>query len=194
MAGQLKEVRSRIKSVISTQQITKAMKMVSAAKLRRAQDRIVQMRPYSQKLSEILSNIVTAAEGDVTIDLSAAREVQNALVVVMTSNRGLCGAFNTNVNKAALNHIRTQYASLNPKNVSVMCIGKKSVQFFRKHSYNVIDKHVELLANLNFDDVAKVAECIMVRYVFKIYDSVEIIFSKFKIDSPHDLTSTNIYP
>ncbi len=194
MAGQLKEVRSRIKSVISTQQITKAMKMVSAAKLRRAQDRIVQMRPYSQKLSEMLSNIVTAAEGDVTIDLSTARELQNALVVVMTSSRGLCGAFNTNVNKAALNHIRTQYASLNPKNVSVMCIGKKSVQFFRKYPYDVIDTHVELLANLNFDDVAQVAEGIMGSYVSKQYDSVEIVYSQFKNAATQVFTVENFLP
>lgn len=194
MAGQLKEVRSRIKSVISTQQITKAMKMVSAAKLRRAQDRITQMRPYSQKLSEMLSNIITATEGDVNIDLSVAREVNNALVVVMTSDRGLCGAFNTNVNKAALQHIRSKYADLKPENVNVLCIGKKSLQFFRKHAYTVVDTHVDLLATLNFDKVAAVAEQVMESYSNKQYDSVEIVYSRFKNAATQIFTVENFLP
>ncbi len=180
MAGQLKEVRNRIKSVISTQQITKAMKMVSAAKLRRAQDRITQMRPYSQKLSEMLSNIVTATEGDITIDLSVSREVQNVLLVVMTSDRGLCGAFNANVNKAALNCIKTKYAHLNESNIHVMCIGKKSLQFFKKYRYNIIETHTELFANLTFEKVASIAEEVMASYSNKQYDAVELVYSQFK--------------
>src|SRR5438067_13853943 len=101
MAGQLKEVRNRIKSVQSTQQITKAMKMVSAAKLRRAQDAIIQMRPYARKLQEVLSNIVTGAEGDAGMALGVERPVEKVLLVVITSDRGLCGAYNTNVIKLA---------------------------------------------------------------------------------------------
>lgn len=99
MAGQLKEVRNRIKSVQSTQQITKAMKMVSAAKLRRAQDAIIQMRPYAQKLQEMLSNIVSNADGDISIKLASERAVEKVLLIVITSDRGLCGAYNSNIVK-----------------------------------------------------------------------------------------------
>jgi F-type H+-transporting ATPase subunit gamma len=194
MAGQLKEVRNRIKSVISTQQITKAMKMVSAAKLRRAQDRITQMRPYSQKLSEMLSNIVSAAEGDVNVDLSVAREVKNALVVVMTSDRGLCGAFNTNINKTGLQLIRTKYAALNPKNVHVLCIGKKSAQFFKKYSYTVIETHIELYANLKFDAVALLAEELMAAYTTKQYDAVDMVYSRFKNAATQIFTAEQFLP
>jgi len=101
MAGQLKEVRNRIKSVQSTQQITKAMKMVSAAKLRRAQDAITQMRPYAQKLQEMLSNIVSTTEGDLSIKLAETRTVENVLLIVITSDRGLCGGYNANLIKLA---------------------------------------------------------------------------------------------
>src|SRR5690348_11857754 len=101
MAGQLKEVRTRIKSVQNTQQITKAMKMVSAAKLRKAQDGIVQMRPYAKKLQEVLSNIVSNSEGEMGINLAVERPVENVLLIVITSDRGLCGAYNSNVIKMA---------------------------------------------------------------------------------------------
>ena len=101
MSGALKEVRNRIQSVKSTQQITKAMKMVSAAKLRRAQDAIIQMRPYAQKLQEMLGNIVSNAEGDIKMDLAAVRPVEKVLVIVITSDRGLCGGYNSNLIKLA---------------------------------------------------------------------------------------------
>src|ERR1700712_3963250 len=106
MAGQLKEVRNRIKSVQSTQQITKAMKMVSAAKLRRAQDAIIQMRPYAKKLQQMLSNIVSSAEGDISMELAVTRPVQKVLVIVITSDRGLCGGYNSNLIKLAKQTIR----------------------------------------------------------------------------------------
>lgn len=180
MAGQLKEVRARIKSVISTQQITKAMKMVSAAKLRRAQDRITQMRPYSLKLSEILSNIVSASEGEASTRLSEKREVKNVLFVVMTSDRGLCGAFNANVNKAALHAIKTTYVGINADKIHLLCVGKKSLQFFNKHPYVVIDDYVNLLSDLRFEKVAALAEIIMQQYQDKKYDAVHIVYGEFK--------------
>src|SRR6476620_4906329 len=112
MAGQLKEVRNRIKSVQSTQQITKAMKMVSAAKLRRAQDAIIQMRPYAQKLQELLSNIVSNVEsGDLNLKLATQRSVEKVLLIVITSDRGLAGAYNANIIKAAKQTIREKYAA-----------------------------------------------------------------------------------
>src|SRR6478736_2825648 len=110
MSGALKEVRNRIQSVKSTQQITKAMKMVSAAKLRRAQDAIIQMRPYAEKLQEMLSNIISNAEGDVNMALAAERPVQKVLVIVITSDRGLCGGYNSNIIKLAKQVIREKYA------------------------------------------------------------------------------------
>src|ERR1700712_4268604 len=111
MSGALKEVRNRIKSVQSTQQITKAMKMVSAAKLRRAQDAITQMRPYAQKLQEMLSNIVSASEGDVSMNLAIERPVEKVLVIVVTSDRGLCGGYNSNLIKLAKQVIHEKYSS-----------------------------------------------------------------------------------
>src|SRR4249920_3111682 len=111
MSGALKEVRNRIKSVQSTQQITKAMKMVSAAKLRRAQDAITQMRPYAQKLQEMLSNIVSNSDGDVSMDLAVERPVEKVLVIIVTSDRGLCGGYNSNLIKLAKQVIREKYAT-----------------------------------------------------------------------------------
>src|SRR5438045_7312669 len=113
MSGALKEVRNRIKSVQSTQQITKAMKMVSAAKLRRAQDAITQMRPYAKKLQEMLSNIVSNSEGDVNMALAAQRPVEKALIIVITSDRGLCGGYNSNLIKLAKHVIQEKYHSQN---------------------------------------------------------------------------------
>jgi len=126
MAGQLKEVRNRIKSVQNTQQITKAMKMVSAAKLRKAQDAIIQMRPYARKLQEVLSNIVSSSEGEIGMNLAAERPVEKVLLIVITSDRGLCGAYNANIIKLAKNAIREKYAAQAAKgNVQIWSIGKK---------------------------------------------------------------------
>src|SRR6195952_3792638 len=126
MAGQLKEVRNRIKSVQSTQQITKAMKMVSAAKLRRAQDAIIQMRPYAKKLQQMLTNIVSNADGGVNMQLSVARPVEKILVIVITSDRGLCGGYNSNLIKLAKQTIREKYSTQSSKgNAEFLPIGKK---------------------------------------------------------------------
>lgn len=179
MPGQLKEVRSRITSVNSTQQITKAMKMVSAAKLRRAQDRITQMRPYSQKLSEMLGHIVTG-EANIEIKLATERPVNKVLVVLMTSDRGLCGGFNANLVKATRQLINTQYAN-HAKNGSleVMCIGKKGADTL-KRVYNVNDKHMGLFTGLTFASASEVAEEIMNAYVNGTYDKVDIVYAQFK--------------
>ncbi len=131
MAGQLKEVRNRIKSVQSTQQITKAMKMVSAAKLRRAQDAIIQMRPYARKLQEMLSNIVSNSEGEVGMSLAAERPIEKVLFIVITSDRGLAGAFNANVIKLTKATIAEKYAAQYKKgNVAIWNIGKKRIRAF----------------------------------------------------------------
>ncbi len=141
MSGALKEVRNRIKSVQSTQQITKAMKMVSAAKLRRAQDAITQMRPYAQKLQEMLSNIVSNSDGDVNMALATERPVEKAMVIVVTSDRGLCGGYNSNLIKLAKQVINEKYAAQHAKgNVQVLPIGKKGYEHFAKNGYKVVDQ------------------------------------------------------
>ena len=179
MPGQLKEVRARISSVTSTQQITKAMKMVSAAKLRRAQDRITQMRPYSKKLSEMLQNIVSG-ESNVEIKLAQPRAEEKILIVVMTSDRGLCGGFNSTIIKTAKNTIAEKYsAQLQKGNVEILCIGKKSLDAFKKTN-KVNADFVNLGAKINFEETAKAAEKIMNDYVAGTFDKVEIVYSQFK--------------
>ena len=133
MSGALKEVRNRIKSVQSTQQITKAMKMVSAAKLRRAQDAIIQMRPYAKKLQEMLSNIVSNAEGDINMALANERPVEKVLIIVITSDRGLCGGYNSNLIKLAKQDIKEKYAAQFAKgNVEILPLEKKDMSIFQK--------------------------------------------------------------
>lgn len=183
MGANLKEVRDRIKSVKSTQQITRAMKMVSAAKLRRAQMAIQQMRPYANKMNAMLKNILSNMEaGDASSKFSAEREVKNVLMVCITSNRGLCGGFNSNIIKGVVNTINEKYPSqLAAGNVSVMCIGKKGNDFFvRRPQYNSIDTHVNLFSDLSFDNIAPVANEIMDTFSDGTYDAVEISYGRFK--------------
>src|SRR4051812_19662119 len=159
MSGQLKEVRNRIKSVQSTQQITKAMKMVSAAKLRRAQDAITQMRPYANKLQEMLSNIVSNTEGEVGGSLAGERDVEKVLFIVITSDRGLAGAYNANIIKAARNAIAERYAAqLTAANVYIWAIGKKGYEQLSKGAYRVEGKYRDLLHNINFESIQACAQ------------------------------------
>src|SRR5215212_2375442 len=145
MAGQLKEVRNRIKSVQSTQQITKAMKMVSAAKLRRAQDAIVQMRPYARKLQEMLSNIVSNTQVEGGNTLAVERPVEKILLIVITSDRGLAGAYNANIIKLAKQTIREKYAVQHgKKNVAIWNIGKKGYEHFIKNNYKASDTYKDI--------------------------------------------------
>ncbi len=183
MGANLKEVRGRIKSVKSTQQITKAMKMVSAAKLRRAQQAITQMRPYANKLNEMLTNILSTLDGDTTTTFGTERPVVNALVVVITSNRGLAGAFNTNVIKKAVALIEEKYtAQRNSGNLTIMCIGKKGNDFFRRNYSDVkrIDEHVEVFSDLSFDNIALISQHIMDEFEAGTYDVVEAVYGRFK--------------
>ena len=179
MPGQLKEVRSRISSVTSTQQITKAMKMVSAAKLRRAQDKITQMRPYSKKLSEMLQNMVSD-ESDVEIKLAQARTEEKILIVLITSDRGLCGGFNANLIKTARLLATEKYAKQSTSgNVEILCIGKKGFDTLKK-SFRTNGNHVGLFSQINFDNVAHVAEELMNDFTSGKYDKIEIVYSQFK--------------
>ena len=181
MSGQLKEVRNRIKSVQSTQQITKAMKMVSAAKLRRAQDAIIQMRPYSQKLQEMLSNIVSAASSDVSLPLAEVRTTDRVLLIVVTSDRGLCGAYNANVIKMARNTIVTKYAGQDAKgNVTILPIGKKGYEFFQRNNYKMVENFWEIFSDLSFENVRRAAIYAQEAFLAKQYDRIEIVYSQFR--------------
>ncbi len=181
MAGNLKEVRERIKSVQNTQQITKAMKMVSAAKFRKAQQAIVQMRPYSNKLNAMLRNILSNLGSDVSSSYGVQRPVERACLVVVTSNRGLAGAFNANVIKAASQVLQTQYAEVAAKGqLDILCIGKKGYDFFRKRYPNVSGEYVDLFSDLRFDNVARVSAGLMKAFEDKTYDSVIVAYGRFK--------------
>jgi F-type H+-transporting ATPase subunit gamma len=181
MSGALKEVRNRIKSVQSTQQITKAMKMVSAAKLRRAQDAITQMRPYSKKLQEVLGNIISNSDGDVKIALAEERTVENVLIIVVTSDRGLCGGYNSNLIKAAKAVINEKYAAQHAKgHVQILPIGKKGYEHFTKNGFKVVDKFWDIFTGLSFDKVQAAAKYAMDAFANKQVDAVELIYSEFK--------------
>jgi F-type H+-transporting ATPase subunit gamma len=181
MAGQLKEVRNKIKATQNMQQITKAMKMVSAAKLRKAQDAIVQMRPYARKLQEVLSNIVSSAEGDSGMALAVERPVEKVLMIVITSDRGLCGAYNTNVIKLARTTIQEKYATQNAKgNLTVWGIGKKGTEYFQKNRYKVNDTYKDLFLKLNFENVQAAAQAAVKAFEAKEFDVIELVYSEFR--------------
>ena len=181
MSGALKEVRNRIKSVQSTQQITKAMKMVSAAKLRRAQDAITQMRPYAKKLQEMLSNIVSNAEGDISMNLATVRPVEKVLVIVVTSDRGLCGGYNSNLIKLAKQTIREKYSAQSAKgNAELLPIGKKGYEHFTKNNFKVVDHYWNIFLDISFENVQRAAKFAMDAFASGKVDAVELIYSEFK--------------
>ena len=189
----LKEVKTRISSVISTQQITKAMKMVAAAKLRKAQDRIIQMRPYAQNLNSILQNV---ASGNLDIDDNVfvqVRDEHNVLLVVITSDRGLCGAFNSNVNKAALKrmrHLEEQNASV----VKILPLGKKANDFFTKRKSKNVTDFTTIFSDLNFENTRKISDYVMNGFRKREFDRVEIIYNQFKNVATQILTTEQMLP
>jgi F-type H+-transporting ATPase subunit gamma len=190
----LKEVRNRIASVNSTQQITKAMKMVSAAKLKRATNAIVQLRPYATKLKEMLANLSASIEDGASPYLQE-REPVRVLVVVVTSNRGLAGAFNTNAIKAANNLIAGKYSEqYRAGNVSVVAIGRKAQDYYVKRSYNVIGDNNEVYSNLNFTEVSKITEAIMQGFVDGKYDRVELVYNHFRNAAVQVLVTEQLLP
>ena len=181
MPGQLKEVRNRIKSVQSTQQITKAMKMVSAAKLRKAQDAIIQMRPYAQKLQDMLSNIVSNSDGSVNMKLAAERPVNKVLIILVTSDRGLCGGYNANLVKLARQTIAEQYADQQQKgNVQVWGIGKKGFEAMLRNGYKTSDTYKDIFLHLSFENVQQASAAAMDAFVKGEFDVVELVYSQFK--------------
>ncbi len=190
----LKEVRNRITSVSSTQQITKAMKMVSAAKLKRATNAIVQMRPYADKLNEILANLSVSLE-DAASPYMQVREPVRILVIAVTSNRGLAGAFNTNVIKAANNLVASRYSNqLRANNVSVVAIGRKAQEYYERRKYNVVGNNNELYTELNFENTSLITEAIMQGYVNGDYDRVDLVYNRFRNAAVQFVVSEQLLP
>ena len=172
----LKEIRNRITSIGSTMQITSAMKMVSAAKLKKAQDAITAMRPYSNKLTELLQNLSATLDGESGGVYATQKEVSKVLVVVITSNRGLCGGFNSSVTKKTIETIETKYSD---KHVDIFAIGKKGNDLLSK-SYTVIANKSTVFDDLTFNNVAAIAEELMDLFAEGTYDEIAIVYNKFK--------------
>ena len=170
----LKEIRNRISSVSSTMQITSAMKMVSAAKLKKAQDAITAMRPYSNKLTEILQGLSSSIDSD--NKYAQKRIVKKVLIVSITSNRGLCGGFNSNIFKKSTELASSVY---NDSDVSFVTIGKKGNDFLQK-GFNVESNHIDIFDNLNMESVSLIAESLMEKFVNEDFDKIDIIYNKFK--------------
>jgi len=190
----LKEVRNRIASVQSTQQITKAMKMVSAAKLKRATNAIVQLRPYATKLKEILGNLSGSLEGSASPYIQE-REPNKVLIVAVSSNRGLAGAFNMNIIKAANNLISEKYSSQYANgNVSIVAIGKKTQDFYEKRNYSVVGNNNEVYAALTFENVTKITDSIMAGFEKGEYDVVELVYNRFKNAAVQIVTTERLLP
>jgi F-type H+-transporting ATPase subunit gamma len=190
----LKEVRNRIASVTSTQQITKAMKMVSAAKLKRATSAIIQLRPYANKMRDILANVSASLE-ESNSPFIQEREPNKVLIIAISSNRGLAGAFNMNVIKTANNLISQKYAEqLRKGNVQVVAIGKKVQDFYEKRKYNVIGNNNELYSELTFENASKITEAVMAGFAKGDYDRVELVYNQFRNAAVQILTTEQLLP
>ena len=177
----LREIRRRVTSVTSTQKITKAMKMVSAAKLRRAQEALVSARPYARKMNELLKHLVTKVDPSIH-PLLREREVHRVLLVVVSGDRGMCGAFNGNIIKAAVDHVNTYYSNLlkEPNGVRIVTVGKKATDFFSKRNYNLYAKHVGLFGNLHIGHARTIIQQLTDDYLKGEIDKVEVIYNEFK--------------
>ncbi|HEY1063094.1 MAG TPA: ATP synthase F1 subunit gamma [Daejeonella sp.] len=190
----LKEVRNRIASVSSTQQITKAMKMVSAAKLKRATSAIIQLRPYANKMKDILSNLSASMDGS-NSPYTQEREPNKVLIISISSNRGLAGAFNMNVIKTTNNLISEKYSEqLRKGNVHIVAIGKKVQDFYEKRKFTVIGNNNELFSDLSFENTSKITESIMAAFAKGDYDRVELVYNQFRNAAVQILTTEQLLP
>ncbi|MEI6888341.1 MAG: ATP synthase F1 subunit gamma [Bacteroidales bacterium] len=193
--GGLKEVRIRIASVKSTQQITSAMKMVAASKLRKAQNAILKLRPYASKLRNMLQNLSGSIENSSESVYSELREPEKILLIVIASNRGLCGAFNSNIMKATLALMADKYqGQFNKGNVSLITIGKRATEYFTKRNYKVIGHHDDFFDHLNFSTISPFAESLMQSFVKKEFDRIEIVYNQFKNAAVQKLVSEQFLP
>lgn len=192
--GNLKEIRVRIASVQSTQKITSAMKLVSAAKLRRAQNAIIGLRPYSNKLNEILSNLSSSLENSAEMPLLKARNIEKVVLVVISSNRGLCGGFNSNIVKEVIRVVENRYAQQNQEgNLQLICLGKKAAEQLSK-KYNVISVNEEVIETSQFTVISDLAEKLMKQYINREVDKVEVIYNRFQNAATQYVQTENYLP
>lgn len=196
MSGQLKEVRERISSVSSTQQITKAMKMVSAAKLRQAQNAITMMKPYANRLDKMIKNILSNIEGGASSSFGESRDVKKAAVVVITSNRGLCGGFNSNVAKVGFKKFEELSNLTSDSNITYYFIGKKGYDALKKRlgNANLNTEYISLFSDLSFENVAAVADELMDSFKAADYDQVDVCYSQFKNAAVQNFQSVQFLP
>jgi F-type H+-transporting ATPase subunit gamma len=187
----LKETRNRITSIRSTMQITSAMKMVSAAKLKKATDAITQMRPYAEKLQEILENLTSGAEESSEGIYSVVRPEEKVLVVAITSNRGLCGGFNSAITKKCLSIATGEYAD---KSLSFLCIGKKGGEFLANKGLNVVRTEIEIFNDMSFENVANIAEVVMAEFVEGQYDKIVLVYNQFRNAAVQDVQNEQFLP
>lgn len=191
----LKEVRVRIESIKSTQQITSAMKLVAASKLRRTQNAVQALAPYAKKLREILNNLSSSLEDTEEAMYSKVRPVEKVLLIVVTSNRGLCGPFNGNIIKAARQHIEENFKGINQKgNLDIYAIGKKGADFFKKNKYKVVNSNTAIFDDLTFANATVIAEELMSAYATKQYDRIEVIYNHFKNAAQQVITVEQYLP
>ncbi|MCX7551363.1 ATP synthase F1 subunit gamma [Xanthomarina sp. F2636L] len=186
----LKEIRNRISSVSSTMQITSAMKMVSAAKLKKAQDAITAMRPYADKLTELLQSLSATLDADSGSKFSEQREVKKVLLVAITSNRGLCGAFNSNIIKEVSKLTKVTYAN---QEVSYIAVGKKANDAFKKTN-RVVANESTIFDDLTFDNVADIAQTLMDKFVTGEYDKIVLVYNKFKNAATQEIMTEQFLP
>lgn len=186
MAG-LKDIRNRITSVKSTRQITSAMKMVSAAKLKKAQDRVIQIRPYALKLREVLMEVSSGLDKGHKGVYIENRKPENVLVVLMASNRGLCGAFNANICKKAVSNVRENYSvQAEQGKLKFLCIGKKAADFIKKSEFELYDSEFAIFDNLSFANTTIIAEKLMKLFADGKFDRIDLVYNSFKNAAVHE--------
>jgi len=191
----LKEVRLRIESIKSSEQITSAMKLVAASKLRRTQNAVQALTPYAAKLREILENLSTSLENTETAVYAANRPVERVLLIVITSNRGLCGPFNSNVIKAAKSYIEANYNEINQRgDLDLFTIGRKGTEFFRKHEYNVVRDEQAVFDAMKFENTTSIAEDLMADFATGKYDRIEMIYNHFKNSAQQEINIEQYLP
>ena len=172
----LREIRNRISSIHSTQQITKAMKMVAAAKMRKAQDNILAIRPYAYKLRDLIADLTATASENSGIPLMESRPVQKTLFVVIAADRGLCGAFNSNISRTLLDRLK----SYQQEEYALYTVGRKSYDFFRKRNYTIENHKINFFNWLDFQDAIEISRNLVSLYKLKKYDRIEIVYNEFK--------------
>lgn len=185
----LKDIRNRISSVKSIQQVTKAMKMVAAAKMRKAQERMEQARPYARRLNEVINSILPDVDRSI-LPLLDIREVKRTAYVVVTSDRGLAGSFNTSIIKKAEDEINT----LGKENVDLFCIGKKGRDYFRKRGYSIIEEHIDFWNELDFNHSIKIGNGIVSHFVNGNVDEIHVVFNQFKNVAVQEIICEKMLP